>query len=53
MQATRACKAEMTKSGKVYLRVHLYAKRKDEVINTKESGGEHDPAVLISRCARL
>lgn len=28
-------------------------KRNDEVINTKESGGEHDPAVLISRCARL
>lgn len=27
-------------------------KRKDEVINTKESGGAHDPAVLISRCAR-
>jgi hypothetical protein len=28
-------------------------KRKDKVINTKESGSEHDPAALISRCARL
>lgn len=28
-------------------------KRKAEVVNTKESGGEHDPAVSISRCARL
>lgn len=37
-----------------YIREYIcMQKRKDEVINMKESGGEHDPAVLISRCARL
>jgi len=40
--------------GKVYIcECVCMQKRKDKVINTKESGSEHDPAALISRHARL